>query len=638
MVAKSNRALAQATWTLMLDKNGTAAVFLNGKLLRTDLSMSLAQQQTLVQSNKPSPITLGIFNFRSEMKVTHLALATGAMPEFALPRNLSEPAASLEWTSQAGCAVLRTPNATSAVPEVISPNGQLPVIELVDGQELHGLITLHNSTAVTVMLSVHLMKGLPSSLKWSLGEETVTLVADGAQSSVLLSWRSESTAAVVPVPQGNWTVLVWVETGTECQLWVDGNLRHVFSGGRRPLWANRSFASTFTINSESTAVQLVDAIAVYTQPLPPPALLHGSQALKSRRSNWLQAASAGVCGSGQAIDLSQLATTTFVASSERDAGLASSVAEPEAPPWLSGQNAPAWIEADFGIRKVLILIRALLMQQMAGKAVHHVILDGQSIHTWTSSAGAQWLQLVPRAGSTAQRVRIMTVVSPGEVGWYQIELRGCPQTAGAVFDQVLPGVKSSLKLRGLATGTTYNATVTALNKAGAASPVHLSFRTASEPAQPAAPQWQLSGKRFAGTVQLTWKTPQSDLEIIGYRVLVQSKVHFLEEIRDEEERPIGQKPAPPKAHPWTAQVVQTAGPRTNTALTLPVYTPDGGVLMYQFAVQAISTVGHGRPSAWSEWVSKLSPRQMNELFPPMVAEPAMHLNLAESELHPALLN
>lgn len=170
----------------------------------------------------------------------------------------------------------------------------------------------------------------------------------------------------------------------------------------------------------------------------------------------------------------------------------------------------------------------------------------------------------------------------------------------------------------------------AANDAGESTPVHLGFRTPRLPAQPQAPKVEFPGSRFVGTVQLKWQAPQTDLDIIGYRILVQTQVVRLNDVQT--------------MLPWRAKVVQTAGARTNTALTLPVYTPDRGVLLYQFAIQAISEVGHGNPSSWSEWVGKLSPSQLiaTTLDPAadpglsrkdMAAGTVLDLALAHSELH-----
>jgi len=310
------------------------------------------------------------------------------------------------------------------------------VIELTEQEPLSGLVLL-SGTTLTMMLAVKMPDGSPESIEWQLGKEKVTVT----QSSVVLSWRpAPANVTALRIPTGQWTVLAWVETGVVCQLWVDGTLALVFKNGKLPEWSD----GTFAIRGLSSQQQQLDAVAVYRIALDKDAVQSASEALAARRS--LHTGFAGVCGAGQAIDMTPLSSTIFSASHERGVGIAASVGEPDGPPWLSGQNAPAWIEIDFGSTKTLTLIKALLMQRKAGRAVHNVMLDGQFLHEWTSTGGAQWLQVVPTSGTEAQKVRVVTVQSPGEVGWYQIVLRGCPLVDRAVYEQQLPGTQSSVVL------------------------------------------------------------------------------------------------------------------------------------------------------------------------------------------------
>jgi predicted amidohydrolase YtcJ len=99
--------------------------------------------------------------------------------------------------------------------------------------------------------------------------------------------------------------------------------------------------------------------------------------------------------------------------------------------WISGADAPQWVEIDLGAPQTVSAIRLQVAQSPSGNTEHQIFMgthDGnfELVHTFIGfTEERQWLvHGLQDSLSNIQYVRIETVSSPSWVAWYEIEVYG----------------------------------------------------------------------------------------------------------------------------------------------------------------------------------------------------------------------
>ncbi len=96
--------------------------------------------------------------------------------------------------------------------------------------------------------------------------------------------------------------------------------------------------------------------------------------------------------------------------------------------WLGGSVVPQWIEIDLGDLYSITGMRVYTFEtHSSSTTTHEVSFDGNAEFSWSGvTTNYQWLEQVFATPRVAQTVRITTTVSPGWVGWREIQIFGEP--------------------------------------------------------------------------------------------------------------------------------------------------------------------------------------------------------------------
>jgi hypothetical protein len=97
--------------------------------------------------------------------------------------------------------------------------------------------------------------------------------------------------------------------------------------------------------------------------------------------------------------------------------------------WISGSDAPQWIEIDLGAPATIGLMRMVVAQFPAGPTVHQVLVRGPGeafrlLHEFQGhTTEAQVLEFSPNPpAENVQHIRVLTTASPSWVAWREIEI------------------------------------------------------------------------------------------------------------------------------------------------------------------------------------------------------------------------